>query len=177
MKNETDDRLVLQRARVPSAPIALHLAPNSANRVLPHGAAEQSRERPAHPPRVGPGKIGAGDQRIGPFGAALVGRNGRVLPLDRLAVRCSDALATGRHRHEGSHQSAVTMTVPAQAFSHNPNSPAASRQRPYGIPRHMPYTNRRRSCIRRLWATSRILSGSPCRPSRPPWPNGRYAPN
>jgi len=47
------------KERASSIPIALHLAPNSADRVLPHGAAEQSRERPAHPARVGPGKIDA----------------------------------------------------------------------------------------------------------------------
>jgi len=49
---------------------------------------------PGDPARLGPGTIGAGDQRVGPFGAPLIGRNGR-----------------GRHTHrprpEGSHQSAL----------------------------------------------------------------------
>src|SRR6202023_3570811 len=52
VENEPDDWLVLQGARVPIVPIALHLAPNSADRVLPHGVAKQSRKRPAHPARA-----------------------------------------------------------------------------------------------------------------------------
>jgi hypothetical protein len=91
-----------------------------ADRVLPHGAAEQSRERPADPARVGPGKIGSGDQRVGPFGAPLVGRNGRILPLGRLAIRRFQTRPghTHRHRPEGSHQSALAMAVPV-ASPHN----------------------------------------------------------
>jgi hypothetical protein len=61
VEDQPDDRLIGERTAIPSVPIALCLAPNPADRVLPRGAAEQSRERPAHPPRVGPGKIGAGD--------------------------------------------------------------------------------------------------------------------
>ena len=87
VENEPDDRLVLQGACVPDVTIAFHLAPNSADRVFPHGAAEQSREGPAHPARVGPGEIGSGDQRISLFGAPLTGWNGRVLPIGSLAIR------------------------------------------------------------------------------------------
>ena len=81
---------------------------------LSHGAAEQSRERPSHPAGVGSGKIGAGDQRVGLFGAPLIGRNGRILPLGRLAVRCFQTGAghADRHRSEGSHQLALAMAVP-----------------------------------------------------------------
>jgi hypothetical protein len=49
----------------------------------PNKAASARRTR-----RVVPGKIGAGDQRVGLFGAPLVGGNGRVLPLSRLPVQC-----------------------------------------------------------------------------------------
>jgi hypothetical protein len=92
VENEPDDWLVLQGARVPIVPIAFHLAPNSADRVLPHGAAKQSRKRPAHPARVSPGKIGAGNQRVGQFRAPLVGRNGRVLPSTVLPPMFPDGL-------------------------------------------------------------------------------------
>src|SRR6202043_2595166 len=114
VENEPDDWLVLQGARVPIVPIALHLAPDAANRVLPHGAAKQSRKRPAHPARVGPGKIGAGDQRVGLFCAALISRNGRVFPLDRLALRCFQTGSRDADRRwpEGSHQLALAMAVP-----------------------------------------------------------------
>ena len=119
IKNQTDDRLVLQGARIPGIPIALHLAPDAADRVLPHGAAEQSRKRPAHPARVGPGKIGASDQRVGTFRASLVSRNGRVLPLDRFAARCVQAGTrdTDSHRPEGSHQLTLAMAVPVASPS------------------------------------------------------------
>ena len=114
IENEPDDRLVLQGPRVPSVPIAFHLAPDPADRVLPNGAAEQGRERPAHPARVGPGKIGASDQRVGLFRAPLIGRKGHVLPLDRFALRCVQAGSrdTDRHRPEGSHQLALAMAMP-----------------------------------------------------------------
>ena len=120
IKNQTDDRLVLQGARIPGIPIALHLAPDAADRVLPHGAAEQSRKRPAHPARVGPGKIGASDQRVGTFRASLVSRNGRVLPLDRFAARCVQAGTrdTDSHRPEGSHQLALAMAMPVASPYH-----------------------------------------------------------
>ena len=42
---------------------------------------------PGDPARLGPGTIGAGDQRVGPFGAPLIGRNGRGLPRGRLRAR------------------------------------------------------------------------------------------
>ena len=122
VEDQPDDRLIGERTVIPSVPIALYLAPNPADRVLPHGAAEQSRERPAHPARVGPGKIGAGDQRVGPFGTPLVGRNGRVLPLGRLAIRGFEPAPGHAHRHrsEGSHQSALPMAVPVAGYGSLP---------------------------------------------------------
>src|SRR3984893_8822004 len=69
---------------------------------------------PAHPARVGPGKIGAGDQRVGLFCAALISRNGRVFPLDRLALRCFQTGSRDADRRwpEGSHQLALARAVP-----------------------------------------------------------------
>jgi len=58
VEDQPDDRLIGEQTGIPSVPIALCLAPNTADRVLPHGAAEQSHGRPAHPAPVGPGKIG-----------------------------------------------------------------------------------------------------------------------
>jgi len=99
-----------------------HLAPNSADRVLPHGAAEQSRERPAHPARVWSRQDRRRRSARRLFRAPLVGRNGRVLPLDRLAVRCFQAGSrdTDRHRPKGSHQLALTMAVPVASPYNRP---------------------------------------------------------
>src|SRR5208283_1691447 len=58
------------------------------------------------------GKIGAGGQRVGLFRAPLVGRNGRVPPLVRLAVL---SIQTGArdtdHRPECSHHLSLAMAV------------------------------------------------------------------
>jgi hypothetical protein len=120
VEDQPDDRLIGEGTGVPGVPTALHLAPDPADRILPHGAAEQGRQRPAHPARVGPGKIGAGDQRVGLFRTPLVGRNGRVFPLGRLALGCfqTGARDTDRHRPEGPHELAVAMAVP-MASPHN----------------------------------------------------------
>src|ERR1700733_1599848 len=48
VENEPHDRLFGQRAGVPCVPIAPHLAPGSAHRVLAHGTAKQGGERTAH---------------------------------------------------------------------------------------------------------------------------------
>ena len=57
VENEPHDRFIGQRAGVPGVPVALHLAPHPAHRVLADRAAEQGRERTAHPARVGAGEI------------------------------------------------------------------------------------------------------------------------
>src|SRR5437016_12268789 len=49
VENDPHDVFVSQRAGVPCIPIALHLAPNPAHRVLAHRAAKQRLERTAHP--------------------------------------------------------------------------------------------------------------------------------
>ena len=85
VENEPHDRLVGQRAGVPRVPIALHLAPSPAHRVLADRAAEQRRERPAHPARVGAGEVHARDQRIGRQRATLIGPQRLALPFRRLA--------------------------------------------------------------------------------------------
>jgi transposase len=50
-------------------------------------------------------------------------------------------------------------------------------RRPYGIRRRRLCTRRRRPCTQRSWGSCRIPSYSRCRASRPPWQDGRYAPN
>src|SRR6266508_1443461 len=59
VENEPHDRLFGQRAGVPRVPIALHLAPGPAHRVLAHRAAKQGGERMAHPAGVSGSQIGA----------------------------------------------------------------------------------------------------------------------
>src|SRR5260370_2342792 len=52
IENEPHDWLLGQRAGVPGVPVALHLAPGPAHRVLAHRSAEQGRERAAYPARI-----------------------------------------------------------------------------------------------------------------------------
>ena len=87
VENQPHDRLFRQRAGIPSLPIALHLAPNPAHRVLADRAAKQSTQRPTHPARIGAGKIAAGDQRVGRHRTALIGPQRLAFPLRCLAVR------------------------------------------------------------------------------------------
>ena len=53
---------------------------------LPTVAAEQGRQRAAHPARVGAGEIGARDQRVGGQRAPLIGPQRLALPFRRLAL-------------------------------------------------------------------------------------------
>src|ERR1700757_2511658 len=55
IEDQSGDWLVSEGTGVPGTPIALHLAPDPADRIFPHGAAKQGRQRPAHPARVGSG--------------------------------------------------------------------------------------------------------------------------
>src|SRR5665811_399490 len=73
VENEPHDRLLGQRAGVPGVPIALHLPPRPAHRVLADRAAKQGRKRAANPTRIYAGKVAADDQRIGRKCAALIG--------------------------------------------------------------------------------------------------------
>jgi hypothetical protein len=65
IKDQPDDWLFGEGTGVPGIPIALHLAPHPADRIFPHRAAKQGRQRPAYPAGVGSGEIGRGNQRIG----------------------------------------------------------------------------------------------------------------
>jgi hypothetical protein len=54
------------RSRRPQGlPIHPYFAPGATDHVLAHRAPEQRRQRPLHPPRVGPGQVGTRDQRLG----------------------------------------------------------------------------------------------------------------
>src|SRR5437867_6774168 len=53
------------------SPLTLRQTP--ADRIFARGAAEEGRQRPADPARVGSGEIGRGDQRVGSAGAPLIG--------------------------------------------------------------------------------------------------------
>ena len=81
------DRFIGQRAGVPGVPIALHLAPDPAHRVLAHRTPEQGTERTAHPARVGASEVGARNQRVSNNCAPLIGPQRLALPLRRLAIR------------------------------------------------------------------------------------------
>src|SRR4029450_12848722 len=85
VEDQAHDRLPGPRAAVPGIPIALHLAPGSAHRVLAHRSAEQGSECPADPARIGAGEIRAGDQAVGARRAALIGPQRLALPFRRLA--------------------------------------------------------------------------------------------
>src|SRR5208283_1934481 len=85
IQDQPDDRLVGERTRVPGVPIALHLPPGPADHILADRARKRRRKRASNPPRVGSGKIGAGDQGVGGPGAALIGRKRGAPPFARLA--------------------------------------------------------------------------------------------
>ena len=88
VEDQPHDRLLGQRAAVPGVPVALHLAPGPAHRVLADRPAEQGRQRAANPPRIGAGQIAARDQRVGGKRAALIGPQRLALPFRRPALRC-----------------------------------------------------------------------------------------
>jgi hypothetical protein len=82
--------------------------------VSPDRAAEHGCERPAHPTRVGAGKIGAGDQRIDLLGSPLVSPQRFALPFRGLALGSVEPGARHRDLHpaEGPQQRARSVTVP-----------------------------------------------------------------
>ena len=86
VENEPHDRFIGQRAGIPRIPVALHLAPDPAHRVLANGAAEKGTQGAAYAAGVGAGEVAAGDQRVGGQRAALVGSQRLALPLRCLAV-------------------------------------------------------------------------------------------
>ena len=111
VEDQPHDRLLGQRAGVPGVPVALHLAPDPADRVLADRAAEQGAERPAHPARIGAGEVGAGDQRVGGERAALIGPQRLALPLRRLAI--GGVQPGARHRDLGLAEGARQRARPA----------------------------------------------------------------
>src|SRR6266516_7228653 len=117
VENEPHDRFFNKRAGVPRVPVALHLAPHPAHRVLADRAAEQGTERATHSTGVGPSEIGAGDQRVGSPRATLIGTYRLALPLRRLTIRGIQSGARHRDLHpaEGSQQRPrpVAMAVTA----------------------------------------------------------------
>jgi hypothetical protein len=53
VEDQSHDRFLGQRARIPGVPVAFHLAPHPADRVFAHRAGEQACQRAAHTTRVG----------------------------------------------------------------------------------------------------------------------------
>jgi hypothetical protein len=99
---------------------ALNLPPHAAHRIFADRAAKDGRECPPHPTRIDPGKIGAGNQRIGLLGSPLVSSQRRTLPLGCLTRRANEPGARQRDLDpaKGPHQRsrAVTVTVAADTF-------------------------------------------------------------
>src|SRR5246127_2503533 len=96
VEHETNDVVLRQVSLLPRLPVRPHLVPGPAHHVLADGPAEQRTERPSHPPGVGAGGIGSGDQRLGPPGEPPVGRDRLVAPFRRPAIRPSQTRARNR---------------------------------------------------------------------------------
>src|ERR1700685_1193017 len=86
VENQPHDRLLGQRAGIPCVPVALHLAPDPAHRVLANLSAKYTAKRTPHAARIGASKIRTGDQRVGSPGAALIIPQHLALPFRRLAA-------------------------------------------------------------------------------------------
>ena len=86
VENQPHDRLVSQRAGIPCVPVALHLAPHSAHRVLANLPTKYAAKGTPHAARIGAGKIRTGDQRVGSPGAALIIPQHLALPFRCLAA-------------------------------------------------------------------------------------------
>ena len=125
VEDQPDDRLIGERAGVPGIPVALHLPPHPAHRVLADRAAEQGCERAADPARVGAGEIGRGDQRVGGQRAPLVGPQRLALPLPGRAIGGVEASA--RHgdlgRTECPRQGTRAAAVPVPGCAGIASSP------------------------------------------------------
>src|ERR687887_2352609 len=74
IEDQPNDWLVSEGTAIPSIPIALHLAPDPADRIFARGAAKEGRQRPADPAGVGFGKKGPGEKGIGRAGASVKGQ-------------------------------------------------------------------------------------------------------
>src|SRR5208282_4134003 len=85
-ENQPHDWLLGQRAGIPCIPVALHLAPHSAHRVLANLPTKYAAKCTPHAARIGAGKIRTGDQRVGSPGATLIIPQYLALPFRRLAA-------------------------------------------------------------------------------------------
>ena len=86
VEDQPDDRLLGERAPIPGIPIALHLAPGSADHVLADRPGEDRRQRATHPAGIGPCEISPGDQGVGGKSATLIGAQRTAPPFARLVV-------------------------------------------------------------------------------------------
>ena len=86
VEDQPHDRLLPERPHVPGVPVALDLAPGAADHIFADRPGKHRSQRAPYPAGVGPGKIGAGDQRVGCLGAPLVGAQRHALPFARPAV-------------------------------------------------------------------------------------------
>src|ERR1700680_4521527 len=122
VKNQPNDRLIRQRARIPRVPVALHLAPYPAHRVLAYLAAKYTAKCAAH--------------------AALIFPQRLALPLRRLAVGSVQPGAW--HRDFGLPERAGQRAYPAPmpmagnnrghaAILRRPRSPAIAWARQNGV--------------------------------------------
>ena len=114
VEDQPDDVFLVEGALRPGFPIRLHLPPDAADRVLADCPLEQRHERPAHPPGIGAGEIGPGDQRLHLPGHPGVSGQHLALPL---APR-PDGTTDPRPRHrdldrpERAAEPALAVTVP-----------------------------------------------------------------
>jgi hypothetical protein len=63
LEDKTDDRFSASDAGIPAIPVALHLPPHPAYRVLAHAVGGQRAQRRADTSRVGERQLAAGNQR------------------------------------------------------------------------------------------------------------------
>jgi len=105
--------LARQVPRLPGLPIGLRLAPGAAHRVLADLSPEQAGQRPADTARIGAGKVGIGDDRLGAPGQPLVGLDGLAPPFLLTAVPVEQADAGKRHRQrsEGADKPPLPVAV------------------------------------------------------------------
>ena len=121
-QDQADNRFFGERAGIPGIPIAFHLAPHPADRILADRAAGHGRERPAHSTRVGPRRTGARDQRIRMLGSSLVGPQHCALPLCCLALRGVEpgARYLDLHSAESPHLRSRSVAVPVAGNTARP---------------------------------------------------------
>src|SRR5699024_6633428 len=78
--------------------VNLHLPPRPADHVLAHGAVEQAEKGALYPPRVGPGKVDRGDQRLRLPRQPLIATQSLRAPFARLAPVIDQARPRNLHR-------------------------------------------------------------------------------